>query len=532
MTSNADVLRILRALRRRLHAALFLERLATSALIVCATLVIYGVLNRSLFGAPPLRAGLLAYAAAATCALAVIGTLAGRCSLVEVAGLLDARGQTRDRFVSALAFSEKPAGAGPMRELAEQECSAFLMRTDFRPLVPVRPPAIGAWLVVPLVALTMLQWEFALDAARRRSDAAEAQAKIANTVRVIEELAKQAERANEQTKNNDLQKLVEELKQSAERLHAETHGDDAQKSALRELSALEAAMKEMQRQPSPPAEMQELAKALAPVPGMMEVLNALNQNKLADAAKALGEAEKKADEKPDATTDEQVRQALKQATERLAQQRQLSDALQKLMDQARQQGAGQKSVTSQAMDQLRKMIQQMQKNGSDSQSGGDPQQQRTLQQLIAALQNMKFDDGRSQPQPGPPGGQPLNGPQIALQSPGARNSDGQPQPADGKEPTGHPGSEHDFGTTDTPFGAKNDRTGNGADTALKGRLGEGESLSMMLPAASDTSKVARRYQELYNAMAPAAENAIEQENIPLGSRFFIKRYFESIRPKE
>ena len=31
-------------------------------------------------------------------------------------------------------------------------------------------------------------------------------------------------------------------------------------------------------------------------------------------------------------------------------------------------------------------------------------------------------------------------------------------------------------------------------------------------------------------MAPAAQDALLQEEIPLGSRFFIKRYFESIRP--
>jgi hypothetical protein len=33
-------------------------------------------------------------------------------------------------------------------------------------------------------------------------------------------------------------------------------------------------------------------------------------------------------------------------------------------------------------------------------------------------------------------------------------------------------------------------------------------------------------------MAPAAEDAVQQENIPLGSRLLIKRYFEAIRPKE
>ena len=47
-----------------------------------------------------------------------------------------------------------------------------------------------------------------------------------------------------------------------------------------------------------------------------------------------------------------------------------------------------------------------------------------------------------------------------------------------------------------------------------------------------SSKSSRRYKEIYDAMAPAAEDAAQQENIPLGSRFFIRRYFESIRPKE
>lgn len=531
MTSSADVFRILRALRRRFHAALFLERLATSALIVGAGLLIFAVLQRWLLGGAPVQAVFLAYAAALTVGLAVLGTLANRRSLGEVAALLDTRGQTRDRFVSVLAFSGTAAAADPMRELAERECAAFLTNADFRALVPVRPPAMGAWLVVPLVALAFLQWEFALDAARRRSEAADAQAKVADTVRVIEQLAKQAERANEQTKNDELKKLAEQLKQSAERLRAETHGDDAQKSALRELSALEAMMKEMQRQPSPQAEIQELAKALASAPGMKDVLDALDQNKLADAAKALDEAEKKAGEKPDAPTDEQVQQALKQATERLAQQRELSDALQKLMNQARQQG-GQKGMTAQAMEQLKKMIQQMQKDGGSPQKGGAPQQAMTLQQLIAALQNMKFDDGQAQPPQGAPGGGPPKGPQIAIQSPSARDGEGLPQPGDAQEPSGRPGSERDFGTTDTPFGAKKDPADSGTDTALKGKLADGESLSMMLPTAGDTTKATRRYKELYNAMAPAAENAVEQENIPLGSRFFIKRYFKSIRPKE
>ena len=67
---------------------------------------------------------------------------------------------------------------------------------------------------------------------------------------------------------------------------------------------------------------------------------------------------------------------------------------------------------------------------------------------------------------------------------------------------------------------------------IAGRQGEGQSLQQSLTSAGDSSKSNRGYKDLYEAMAPAAQEAVLQENIPLGSRFFIKRYFESIRPKE
>ena len=54
----------------------------------------------------------------------------------------------------------------------------------------------------------------------------------------------------------------------------------------------------------------------------------------------------------------------------------------------------------------------------------------------------------------------------------------------------------------------------------------------LMPTVGDNSRSSRRYKELYEAMAPAAQDAVVQENIPLGSRFLIKRYFESIRPPE
>src|SRR5690606_29329796 len=100
-------------------------------------------------------------------------------------------------------------------------------------------------------------------------------------------------------------------------------------------------------------------------------------------------------------------------------------------------------------------------------------------------------------------------------------------------PTGLPGMDRDTGTTATATGGDaSESADKGADLALSGQLGDGESLSQFMPAAADNSQAQRRYRELYDAMAPAAQDAVLQEEIPLGSRFFIQRYFEAIRPPQ
>ncbi len=108
-------------------------------------------------------------------------------------------------------------------------------------------------------------------------------------------------------------------------------------------------------------------------------------------------------------------------------------------------------------------------------------------------------------------------------------------PEDGLEsPSGKPGNGKDRDTTRDPFGAKSDGAKDAAPKAQnRGQLGEGESLSTLIPsAAAGDEKAARRYRELYDAASFAAEDAVTQENIPLGARFLIRRYFHAIRPKQ
>jgi len=506
----------------------FLDALASAALVVAGVVLITGACSRFFAGHAPVNTRTAVAAAIAVVLLAIATTLFRRRTLAQVAECVDALGGTKDRLVTALALQNRH---GRFDSLAKRECAEYLERRDLRPLIRLNPPRAGAWLIVPLVALALLQLDFQRARQIRLAEAARAQAAVADTVLQVEHLGDKARAASERAKSEELKQLAEQLKRSAERLRSETKTEDAQKAALRELSSLEEMMRELQRQPSPPDEAKELAKALSALPGMQDVLNALNQENLAAADEAMDRALKEQKEtKPDQLTEEQVEKNLREAMQGLADRRKLSEALQKLADKMKQRGG--EGASQSAMQQLAQMLQQMRSQGQQASGNGNQQQrQMTLQELIAAIENMKFGEGENQSNQASSnqGNGPAN--PVMMQS-FAANPQGPPQPGDGKDASGRPGSERDFGTTDTPFGGKNDAQEKGGELAVRGQLNEGESLSMMLPSAGDTSKSARRYKELYESIAGAAENSVEQENIPLGSRFLIKRYFESIRPRE
>lgn len=154
-----------------------------------------------------------------------------------------------------------------------------------------------------------------------------------------------------------------------------------------------------------------------------------------------------------------------------------------------------------------------------------------LQQLINALENMKQDlqpgEGQGQGKEGSQG--PGSGSLAMVESFG--KGDGRSNP--GTLPSGAPGSEKDEGHSDKIFDEKPvaSTPTSGAAKRLQGMPGEGESQQELVNTAGDSSKAGRAYRQLYEAAAPAAQDAVEQENIPLGSRRFVRRYFENIRPQ-
>ena len=521
------ILRSLRAVRRRLVAQAFLHRLANLALISGAVLVVFGAWRRWVLGGEPWDAEAALLLAIAAPAASLLWTMAHVPGLTGVAEWLDAAAGTRDRFSTALSLSKTDA-APEMHVLAVVECTSFIARTDFRSRARLRAPRQLRFLAVPIAALAMLQWEARLTFDRERADETAARNEAEDTARKLEELARKAKKAGDDAKSEELKNLAEELQRRADQLRADAKQPDAaEKAALREISALEQLVREMQKQPAASTELQELAKALDQKDATKAAADALKGGDLAKAAEELEKSLRELAARKDERTPDEVKQALANALQHLAAKQKLSEQMQRLAQQMQQGGQG-----SQTMQQLAQLLRQMQQGQQPrpGQGAGQPLSEQALQQLLAALQNMKDGqdgkDGGGKDRDGKPGGI------VAMESFGQPNP-GETPAADPRIPGGQPGSEHDEGTTATPFGEQRNDAGRDAKSQqLGGRLGDGETLRQFLPTAADGSHSSRRYRELYEAMAPAAEEAVLQESIPLGSRFFIKRYFESIRPRE
>src|SRR5688572_31709564 len=113
----------LEALRRRLLAQAFAERLARAVIVVLLFAIVFSVAER--WFSVVVHWELFALAGAAL-ALVWASIVTRWCSpaLPAVAALLDRLGTTRDRWTSALEFSHRPST--PAQELAHRECAAYL----------------------------------------------------------------------------------------------------------------------------------------------------------------------------------------------------------------------------------------------------------------------------------------------------------------------------------------------------------------------------------------------------------------------
>jgi hypothetical protein len=62
--------------------------------------------------------------------------------------------------------------------------------------------------------------------------------------------------------------------------------------------------------------------------------------------------------------------------------------------------------------------------------------------------------------------------------------------------------------------------------------GQGPSVSETILASSEKGFASRPYKKVYTDYRTKAEEAMKNEDIPPGYKFYVQRYFQLIRPRE
>ena len=71
------------------------------------------------------------------------------------------------------------------------------------------------------------------------------------------------------------------------------------------------------------------------------------------------------------------------------------------------------------------------------------------------------------------------------------------------------------------------------DTQVAGQdTGQGSSRSEVIQGAAERGFTSRGYQKVYREYHTVAEEALNKDEIPGGYRFYVRRYFQLIRPRE
>jgi hypothetical protein len=548
LPSVESVRRSLRAARRRLLAQRTIHWLCIGAIGFAGCLLAQGV-AKVLLGAPWRFQSPWTWAALAVSILAALAGVARDWpTLAQVAAALDARARTRDRFQTALDFSAR-AERSPLEDLALAECTRFAAGFAVRQWIPIRPPRLErlVWIAAPLsAALGLLVW---LDSAILHQPAKRTalDAAVDQRAAELQKIADKLRQSPEQAKSPELDKIAEEMKKSAERLKDRPGADDQKlKAALGELSSLEAmlnALKAARDQQVSPGELAALAAALEASEQTRQAAEALKAGQLEEAASQLEKLLQQMKEQGDPQqTLQQLAKSMQEQAGKLT-EKEKNEVARQMQQAAQGAQSGQVQLSQQALQRLSELLRHAGRNGanrpgqSGSQSGpGQPMTERQLQDLLNALANMKEGLRPGEGGAGTPGGAEEGqgaGKQSLAVIESFSNKSGA-DPSGGQKPGGQPGSEHDEGHGEQIFADKSPGApkAQGPAKRIEGLLGEGETLQQLVGASGDASKSNRQYRELYDAMAPAAQEAVEQENIPLGSRFFIRRYFENIRPRE
>jgi hypothetical protein len=199
----------------------------------------------------------------------------------------------------------------------------------------------------------------------------------------------------------------------------------------------------------------------------------------------------------------------------------------------------QKQELLKKLQEMRELMRQQGKGGKDQRERMQKFGQRARGQTSAG--QGKPGEGQGEGQQGGKKDGPLrlgSGPgsvPIEIPVPVSQSGQGQGQPGGDKPGGSDPGAGAKYGN-----GHDSNLTGNATDlkgkttdvTAAGADTGQGAAASQVIYGAAERGFVGRGYKQVFTDYQTVAERALNQDEIPSGYRFYVRRYFQLIRPRE
>ena len=125
-----------------------------------------------------------------------------------------------------------------------------------------------------------------------------------------------------------------------------------------------------------------------------------------------------------------------------------------------------------------------------------------------------------------------DGPSIDVPMPGSAPGAGKEGQADGA-PAGGSGKGYGVGHDDKLAGDPTKLDGKTQDVTAAGvDSGQGAASAEVIYGAAERGFVGKGYQKVFTDYQTVAEQVMTQDEIPPGYRFYVRRYFQLIRPRD
>ncbi len=436
-------------------------------------------------------AGLALVAGPVLASLAAVVWLVPRPNWIAAAQAVDRHYGLKDRTESALDFARRtiPADKQAFAELQLADAMQHLNNVDPEAVAPLKAPRLLSGALMATAAAVV----FALIPLKQEEAAAGPTApeeQIVAEANAISDSLKELEDEFKKDSDPELEQLLKELIQKAEEL--KEPGIDV-KEALAKISEMQAAIQSAQSQSSleqVDQQLQEIGEAMASAKALEGAGQALAEGKYEKAMKELAElSDMEFDRNEARTTVEKLKKASKRS------------------------GNGADGAISDAAKDLAEGIED---DDDDKAMGGA---KRLGDKVGKQARKKKIND--------------LLNAELAELSDRKCNCQ-QNSTAKGKKKQKSTNSSETWGMTESG-NIDGDATSlnSGANREqVTGTAGEGETDFETSSSSEGRQTAQRSYKEVYQKYKKMSETVLENEQIPLGHRQTIRRYFESIRPQQ